>query len=515
MAMRHRSLRTLGIAAGLLGVGSLTAWAIITNLSLVRQLHTSTVEHLGQSDLTNLVKAGKADEAFTRAFDHGDTLFNTAFNALDGGGANVGNGLRYTRVPRADLTGAGQWASHTPRRETGPNAQACSSCHRNPEDGAGTPADMAVRDPQHAGRLNAMITRDTPHLFGLGATQRLAEEMTTLLLVTRAAVVAAARAANRDVTQDLVAKGVHFGSITAHADGSLDNSRIQGISTDLIVRPFQWKGSVAFVRDFVRGAAHNELGMQGVELCGDNVDGDGDGVTNELLIGDITALTVYMASQPRPTTRVELASLGLIPALSASETAAIQRGAEVFRNVQCAGCHVPSLPLENPIFSEPSRNPFFRDATMPAGQDPVARGLDPHFPVSMDLTQDHPDNILKDANGAIVKRLGDFEKDANGRTIVRLFSDLKRHDMGPGLAESIDEIGTGASVWLTRTLWGIGTTAPYLHDGRATTLTEAILEHGGEAAASRTAFVALPLGSQKDLIAYLNNLVLFMLPTKG
>ena len=149
---------------------------------------------------------------------------------------------------------------------------------------------------------------------------------------------------------------------------------------------------------------------------------------------------------------------------------------------------------------------------MPAGQDPVARGLDPQFPVSMDLTKDHPDNILRDAAGNIVKRFGDFEKDGNGRTIIRLFSDLKRHDMGPGLAESIDEIGSGASVWMTRTLWGIGTTAPYLHDGRATTLTEAILEHGGEAAASRNSCVALTLASQKDLLAYLNNLVLFKLP---
>jgi CxxC motif-containing protein (DUF1111 family) len=65
---------------------------------------------------------------------------------------------------------------------------------------------------------------------------------------------------------------------------------------------------------------------------------------------------------------------------------------------------------------------------------------------------------------------------------------------------------------MTRNLWGVGSTAPYLHDGRATTLTEAILEHGGEAAGSRSAFTALPEGSQKDLIAYLNNLVLFKLP---
>lgn len=81
--------------------------------------------------------------------------------------------------------------------------------------------------------------------------------------------------------------------------------------------------------------------------------------------------------------------------------------------------------------------------------------------------------------------------------------------MGPGLAESIDEAGTGSSVFLTENLWGVGSTAPYLHDGRATTLGEAILEHGGDAAKSRSAFLASSQSDQRDVIAHLNNLVLF------
>lgn len=96
-----------------------------------------------------------------------------------------------------------------------------------------------------------------------------------------------------------------------------------------------------------------------------------------------------------------------------------------------------------------------------------------------------------------------------GRAVVRLFGDLKRHDMGSVLAESIDEEGTGASVFLTENLWGVGSTAPYLHDGRATTLTEAILAHGGEAEAARSAFQTLSTQEQQDLIAFLDNLVLF------
>ena len=84
--------------------------------------------------------------------------------------------------------------------------------------------------------------------------------------------------------------------------------------------------------------------------------------------------------------------------------------------------------------------------------------------------------------------------------------------MGSGLAEGVDEVGTGAAVFMTENLWGVGSTAPYLHDGRSTTLTEAILEHGGEAASSRDAFVALATADQRDVIHFLNNLVLFKLP---
>lgn len=77
----------------------------------------------------------------------------------------------------------------------------------------------------------------------------------------------------------------------------------------------------------------------------------------------------------------------------------------------------------------------------------------------------------------------------------------------------VDETGTGASVWITKELWGVGSTAPYLHDARATTLTEAIMIHGGEAQASRNAADALSESSFNDLLVFLNSLVLFKVPT--
>jgi CxxC motif-containing protein (DUF1111 family) len=141
----------------------------------------------------------------------------------------------------------------------------------------------------------------------------------------------------------------------------------------------------------------------------------------------------------------------------------------------------------------------------------VAAGVDPKFPVTFDLTRDQPDNIILDQNGNVRARLGTLRKDAAGKALVELFSDLKRHDLGPLVAESIDEAGTGPSVFLTEALWGVGSTAPYMHDGGSTTLTEAIQRHGGEASGARSAFNSASNQRKSDLLDFLNNLVMFKL----
>jgi hypothetical protein len=511
-------------AAGVIIGSAFGARAIITNLVLVSTLHQPQAVHADQAELLGLIQSNQTEQAFEDAFEHGDQLFSTVFNAVDGVGANVGQGQRFTRVPRADLTGPGEWANHTPARATGPNAQACNACHNQVgDDGGGASAANVHRDPEHSGVLKQFIQRNTPHLFGAGAVQRLAEEMTNSLLAIRGALVASTCAGPLDATQtaSLAAKGVNFGTITARRSRrggtacpnfanrqfTLDLSRVRGVDTDLVVKPFQWKGSVAFIRDFNRDAAHNELGMQAVELVGDGVDGDFDGVVDELSVGDMTALAVYVAGQPRPVTVTELAALGLAPAQPPDQLAAINDGATQFHRAACDVCHKPSLGLDDALFSEPSQQPSYRDAIFPAGQNPVARGVDPAFPLTFDLTQDILENQIPVGNQTV--HLGNHTPNGSGGAVIALFGDLKRHDMGPGLAEGIDEVGTGASTFMTRNLWGIGSTAPYLHDGRATTITEAILEHGGEAALSRAAFQALATTAQSNLIAFLNNMVLY------
>lgn len=503
----------------------LNLWGVISDLSLVSENHEPQAEHVDQAHLVGLVASGDSSAAFQEAFELGDELFETTFNLLDGVGANVGSGMRFTRVPRADLDGDGQWMDHFPPRESGPNAQACNQCHNQPfNDGAGDTSANIVRDPFRSGHLDEFIIRNTTHVFAMGALQRLAEEMTSDLQAIRASAAERACRIGRPVARRLQSKGVRFGRIRALVstggdddddDGGsngqclveFDLSQVEGVDGDLVVKPFQWKGTAASLRAFNRAAWHNELGMQPVEMVG-HEDGDFDGVTEELTIGDQTALTVYVAAQPRPVTKLELHDLGLIE-LAPEEIESITRGSRTFEVAGCDSCHVPELTIDFPIFSEPSQHPDFRDAVFPSGQDPTAVLVDPAFPISFDLTADQPDNVI-DFEGQEI-RLGSFRTDDQGRAIVGLYGDLKRHEMGPGLAESIDEEGTGASNFITKELWGVGSTAPYLHDGRATTLTEAILLHGGEAQRSRNRFARLSPSRQRDVIAFLDNLVLFKL----
>src|SRR6202044_1512046 len=59
--------------------------------------------------------------------------------------------------------------------------------------------------------------------------------------------------------------GIHFGTITARPDGSLDTSAVVGVDSDLRVRPFAHNGETISMREFISDALNNELGMQAVD----------------------------------------------------------------------------------------------------------------------------------------------------------------------------------------------------------------------------------------------------------
>jgi hypothetical protein len=80
--------------------------------------------------------------------------------------------------------------------------------------------------------------------------------------------------------------------------------------------------------------------------------------------------------------------------------------------------------------------------------------------------------------------------------------------LGPGFYER-EFNGATRKEFLTTPLWGVGSTAPYGHDGRSINLIEVIMRHGGEAEAARIAFANMSSEQQLRVIAFLNSLVIF------
>jgi CxxC motif-containing protein (DUF1111 family) len=96
--------------------------------------------------------------------------------------------------------------------------------------------------------------------------------------------------------------------------------------------------------------------------------------------------------------------------------------------------------------------------------------------------------------------------------VIHPYTDLLVHDMGPGLADGRPDFQASGSEWRTPPLWGIGLVATvnghtrFMHDGRAYSLMEAVLWHGGEAIAARDRVKRLPTRDRDALIAFLNSL---------
>ena len=92
------------------------------------------------------------------------------------------------------------------------------------------------------------------------------------------------------------------------------------------------------------------------------------------------------------------------------------------------------------------------------------------------------------------------------------FTDMLLHDLGDGLADNRRDFTANGREWKTRPLWGIGLTktvnpaAGFLHDGRAASVEEAILWHGGEAEQSKNDFMALEKSERQSLINFVMSL---------
>lgn len=380
---------------------------------------------------------------------------------------------------------------HTGERG-GNDATSCRACHfSGGPDGAGTSTQVALLRGD-GDSLASAIRRDAPHVMGLGWISLLAQEMEAELATTVELARFDAENAGTPRRLPLRAKGLSFGAITAAPDGTLDTSQVRHVSADLIVRPFGHKGRHADLVALCDEALQIHHGLQTQARIdrfaadpetwlgpGDGFDRDADGVQNEATSGQAVLLATYLSMLPTPQIR---------PPADPEMALAWARGRRDFERIGCDDCHVPFMRLTR------------TDLTLTArGGEPLSIGLpldeaalDPR-PRYLDFSPG-PDGIIE------------------GGAKVFAFTDLRRHDLGPALAdprpERLPDGGApiAGSVWLTRSLWGLADTAPYLHDGRAQTIDAAIDWHGGEAAASREAWRALPEADRAGVRLFLLSL---------
>jgi mono/diheme cytochrome c family protein len=421
-----------------------------------------------------------------RAIRRGRQLFQRKYTRAQGIGPLSGDGTGNIETTLA--IGAGL-------------VDSCAGCHGRPRGAAGSGGDVVTRPD----------SRDAPHLFGLGLKEMLADEITSDLRALRQQAIDEARRAPSDqpVIKNLISKGINYGAISATRHGNqvdLDTSAVAGVDADLRVRPFFAHGGTISIREFAVGAWHAEMGLQSVDPdlaaahggsrittpAGMVLDGaqdqieapptsaptedpDGDGVSNEIPTSIVDFMEFYLLNYFKPATY--------------EQTSGVRAGRQKFQEVGCTQCHIPDLQL----------NRDRRVADLETVYDPASGIFNNLFGTASALFTQRDDG----SGFPLLKR------SANQPFLVRdIFTDFKRHDLGPNFYERNYD-GTMRKQFLTTPLWGVGTTAPYGHDGRSINLMEVILRHGGEARAARDAFAALAPGDRLKLLEFLNSLVLF------
>ena len=443
--------------------------------------------------------------------EHGRRLFVANWTKQEGGGRPLTKG---TGAPLSDRAAPLLFPRNF-NRISGPDSNSCAGCHNLPFGIAGGGGDIVANvfvlgqrfdfatmnqipdgfttkgtsdenglpvDLQHIAN-----SRSTLGMFGSGYIEMLARQITADLQAIRDRIAVGKTAA-------LLSKGISFGKLTRTGANTWDTSGVTGLQAsslagtppNLIIRPFHQAGAVISLRQFTNNAMNHHHGIQATERFGVDTDPDGDGFTNELTEADVTAVTIFQATLAVPGR--------VIPDDSATEQA-IRIGERRFLDIGCASCHVPKLPLDDRgwIFTEPS--PF-----NPVGNRRPSDG--PILEVNLNSPR-LPSPRLESEHGVVW---------------VPAFTDLRLHDICDGPDDpSIEPIDMHAPAgspaffagnrrFITRKLWGTANEPPYFHHGQFTTLREAVLAHGGEAAWTRANFSALSAAERDDIIEFLKSL---------
>jgi hypothetical protein len=421
-----------------------------------------------------------------RAIARGRQIFQRKFTMQQGLGPRTNDGV-------GDIEADGSHGAGL--------SDSCASCHGRPFGSAGSGGNVFTRPG----------SRDAPHLFGLGLQEMLGDEITHDLRAIRESAIDAAVQAGVPVSLPLVSKGIHYGIITGLPSGMADTSAVEGVNPDLRVRPFFAQGGTISIREFLVGALNAEMGLEapdpdllaaaggadvvtpsGMVLSGslDKIEGppashpgddpDHDGVVNEIPTSLVDFLEFYLLNYFRPAVD--------------KVTPEVVDGYVTFNAIGCATCHVPILTIESDR----------RVADTVTLYNPLKANVVYNQLFTAAATQH---TVIDDGLG-----LPPLKHPAGKSFVVGgIFADFKRHDLGPNFYERNFD-GSVQTQFMTEPLWGVGSTAPYGHDGRSNSLHEVILRHGGEAETAKLNFVHLTGPEKENILALLRALVLFSPP---
>ena len=207
---------------------------------------------------------------------------------------------------------------------------------------------------------------------------------------------------------------------------------------------FGWKASVASLREFTLQACSSELGLEvpGFARAAPPWKSDYKAPGIDLTREQCDTLTRFVASLPRP---------GVRRTDSPEQAGAIERGRQLFASVGCAACHRPKLGDVDGIYS---------------------------------------DLLLHDMGSAL--------SDSGSYTVLEPEIASKDKAKQPRAANERE--------WRTPPLWGLRDSAPYLHDGRAETVADAVAFHGGEGLTAARAYKQLSEKERDQVERFLHTL---------
>ncbi len=326
------------------------------------------------------------------------------------------------------------------------NAQRCSDCHDQPAVGGGSARIPVLKATRfHDGRCD---------LLGDQGGDNIQRRATDLLLAhgmgpedipataTATALVTAPPLFGLGLLEAVPDQGLLEWADPADGDGDGISGRLPRLADGRTAR-FGRKGDASTVRDFVDAALRFELGFTTPDHLGEEA---------------VNGVPVPPAADPMADPEIDVPTLAQLtdyvrflappapePGRSAAARDSIAQGAALFRQIGCTACHREELR------TGPADTPALADRT------------------------------------------------------IRPYSDLLVHDLGQALASVCGPDASPAEL-RTAPLWGLRHRDRLLHDGRAADVPSAVSAHGGEAAAARDAFLALPPDAQRRVVRFLLSL---------